>query len=262
MSEYQYVEFRAIDRRVSKDNVAYMVKQSSRAEVTDRRFVNEYHYGDFRGNSVEMLRRGYDIHLHYANFGTRTLMIRLPIGLPKGADPYIGDRLVKFIPDAEGPGGVLSIDPGYESGQLNDIWNFDDVLQDLVKLRADLVKGDLRPLYLAHLAVLTDLNQEPNAVEGPVPAGLSKLTVGQKALVELYELGAYLVPGAGLKGKRDSTDTWPTEQRGLTISALSDLVMEADRKAKEKTEAKKKKAKTLTHPVPDSRAIRVERRPS
>lgn len=29
-----------------------------------------------------MMRRGYDVHLHYANFGVRKLMFRLPQGLP------------------------------------------------------------------------------------------------------------------------------------------------------------------------------------
>jgi hypothetical protein len=44
-------------------------------------FDNTYHHGGFRGNVVEMLRRGYDVHLHYANFGIRKFMIRLPYGL-------------------------------------------------------------------------------------------------------------------------------------------------------------------------------------
>jgi hypothetical protein len=82
MSEYQYVAFRAIDGPVRESNLNYMHKQSSRAEITPWSFENEYHYGDFHGDATEMLRRGYDFHLHYANFGTRRLMLRLPNGLP------------------------------------------------------------------------------------------------------------------------------------------------------------------------------------
>ena len=78
MSEYQYVAFRATDGPVSVKNLEYMRRQSSRAEVTPWSFDNEYHFGDFRGNAEEMLRRGYDLHLHYANFGIRKLVIRLP----------------------------------------------------------------------------------------------------------------------------------------------------------------------------------------
>ena len=51
MSEYQYVAFRAIDRAVSKKDLAYMRRQSTRAEITPWFFENEYHYGDFHGNA-------------------------------------------------------------------------------------------------------------------------------------------------------------------------------------------------------------------
>ena len=91
MSEHQIVAFRAVDGPVSEKDLEYMRSQSSRAEVTAWSFDNEYHYGDFRGNALEMLRRGYDVHLHYANFGIRKLLIRLPHGFPDpaAADPYL-----------------------------------------------------------------------------------------------------------------------------------------------------------------------------
>jgi hypothetical protein len=107
MSEYQYVAFRAIDRAVSKKDLAYMRRQSTRAEITPRSFENEHHYGDFHGNAIEMLHRGYDIHLHYANFGIRTLLVRLPDGFPnpQAMKPYFaGDSLV-FRKDKKLPYG-------------------------------------------------------------------------------------------------------------------------------------------------------------
>lgn len=61
MSEYQYIAFRAIDGPVSEKNLAYMRRQSSRAEITPWSFDNEYHFGDFGGDALEMLRRGYDL---------------------------------------------------------------------------------------------------------------------------------------------------------------------------------------------------------
>ena len=79
----------AAEKPVSDKDLEYMRKQSSRAEVTPWSFDNEYHYGDFHGDERTMLRRGYDIHLHYANFGTRKLLIGLPHNLPSipGAGP-------------------------------------------------------------------------------------------------------------------------------------------------------------------------------
>src|SRR5438874_4688879 len=111
MSEHQYVAFRAIDGPVSEKNLEYMQQQSSRADITPWSFDNEYHYGDFRGNPVEMLRRGYDFYFHYANFGTRKLMIRLPNGLPdaKAAEAYFDDESLYFVKDKQGRGGSVAV---------------------------------------------------------------------------------------------------------------------------------------------------------
>jgi len=71
LSVYQYVAFRAIDRPLTDRELVYAQKQSSRAEITRWYFENEYHYGDFRGDATGLLRHGFDVHLHYANFGLR-----------------------------------------------------------------------------------------------------------------------------------------------------------------------------------------------
>ena len=163
MSEYQYVAFRAIDGPVSESDLKFMEKQSSRAEITPWSFENEYQYGDFRGDAAAMLHRGYDFHFHYANFGVRKLMIRLPNGLPdpKAATPYLDGEGLQFAKDKNGPGGILCIEPFFESGELEDLWEFDGVLDRLLPLRAEILGGDLRPLYLAHLAVASDSNHNP-----------------------------------------------------------------------------------------------------
>lgn len=211
MSEYQHVAFRAVDRPVSGKNLEYMQKQSTRAEITPWSFENEYHYGDFRGNAVEMLRRGYDVHLHYANFGVRRLMIRLPHGLPDraAAKPYLSKEGVKLTDDKSGPGCILCIEPYYESGSLDDLWDIDELFDSLVPLRSELIDGDLRPLYLAHLAVSCDCEHDPEeTVEAPVPAGLDKLTPAQMALCACYGLSDALVEAAakGAPSQRERHD--------------------------------------------------------
>lgn len=143
MSEYQYVAFRAIDGPVSEKNLAYMRRQSSRAEITPWSFDNEYHFGDFHGDALEMLRRGYDLHLHYANFGIRTLMIRLPSGLPdpEAARPYLDEEGLRFVTDKRGPGGILCIEPYHEPGDLDELWDIDELLDRLAPLRAEILDG-------------------------------------------------------------------------------------------------------------------------
>jgi len=176
-----------------------MRQQSSRAEITPWSFDNEYHYGDFRGDAVEMLRRGYDLHLHYANFGTRNLLIRLPHGLPdvKAAKPYLGKDSVQFLRDKQGQGGILSIEPYHEPGDLEELWELDNLMHRLVPLRAEILDGDLRPLYLVHLAIACDGNHDPEATkEAPIPAGLDKLSDAQRALMELYGLSDSLIAAA------------------------------------------------------------------
>lgn len=190
MSEYQYIAFRAIDAPVTKENLAYMRAQSTRAQITRWRFDNEYTYGEFRGNAQEMLRRGYDFHLHYANFGIRALFLRLPYGFPdpRAAKPYLGNHRLGYLKDKNGPGGILAIDPHHEPGDLDELWDFEPLVDRLIPLRAEILAGDLRPLYLAHLAVSRDAEHDPDdATEGPVPAGLAQLTRAQRALAKLYQ---------------------------------------------------------------------------
>lgn len=82
MSEYQYIEFRAVDRPLTDAELAFAEKQSTRTEISRWSFRNEYRYGDFRGDVSGLLRHGYDVYLHYGNFGARTAAFRLPAGLP------------------------------------------------------------------------------------------------------------------------------------------------------------------------------------
>jgi hypothetical protein len=200
MSEYQYVAFRAIDAPVSAKNLEFMQEQSSRAEITAWSFENEYHFGDFSGNAVEMLRRGYDFHLHYSNFGDRKLMIRLPNGLPdaKAAGAYFEKDSFHFLRDKQGVGGIISIEPYYEAGHLDDLWELDSSFLDrLLPLRAEILDGDLRPLYLAHLAIGSDSNHDPDETkDAPIPAGLKNLTDAQRALAELYGVSKALIAAA------------------------------------------------------------------
>jgi len=199
MSEFQYVGFRAIDRPVSEKNLEYMRRQSSRAEITPWSFDNEYHYGDFRGNAIEMLRRGFDIHLHYANFGIRKLLIRLPYGLAdaRAAQPYLRKDSVQFSKDKQGTGGILAIEPFHEPGDLEELWESESILDRLAPLRAEILNGDLRPLYLAHLALACDSQHDPEeTTEAPVPAGLGAIPDAQRGLAELYGLGDVLIAAA------------------------------------------------------------------
>jgi hypothetical protein len=227
MSEYQYIAFRAIDGPVSEKNLAYMRKQSTRADITPWSFDNEYNFGDFRGNALEMLRRGYDIHLHYANFGIRSLFIRLPGGLPnpKEAAPYLDGESIRFVKDKNGIDGTLAIEPTHEPGNLEELWDFDEWLDRLTPLRTELLAGDLRPLYLAQLTILRDMNHDPSeAIEPPVPFGLGQPTACQLALAQFYELSRGLLEAAARDVPAAPTSVDPRARFAEWLSTQSDVV--------------------------------------
>ena len=198
MSEFQYVGFCAIDRPVEGENLEYMQRQSSRAEITPWSFENEYYFGDFRGDPMEMLRRGYDIHLHYANFGIRKLAIRFPLGISdRTLQPYAVRNNLRLLKDKQGPGGNLIIAPFQEPGDWEELFEVDSFLDRLAPLRAEIMDGDLRPLYLGHLAVACDGEHDPDkTTEAPVPAGLAELSDAQQALVEFYGLDREFIQAA------------------------------------------------------------------
>jgi hypothetical protein len=230
MSEHQRIAFRAIDGPVSADNLKYMRRQSSRADITPWAFDNEYHYGDFGGDAEEMLRRGYDLHLHYANFGIRKLLIRLPHGLPdfEAAKPYLGQDGLELIRDKRGPGAILSIEPFHEPGDLEDLWDFDPLLDRLLPLRAEIQDGDLRPLYLAHLVISCDQNHDPEATqEAPLPAGLDKPSDAQRALMELYALDDALIAAAAQGCPPAATPTDPRMQHAQWLKSLPPATKDA-----------------------------------
>ncbi|MEU4720254.1 hypothetical protein AB0G06_11505 [Nonomuraea dietziae] len=78
MSEYQYYEFLAIDRPLTDQQQAEVRALSTRAHITATSFINEYRWGDFRGDPRRMVERYYDAHLYLANWGTHRIMLRLP----------------------------------------------------------------------------------------------------------------------------------------------------------------------------------------
>ena len=194
MSEYQYVYFGAIDKPLDDEQLEFMRRQSTRAEVTRWQFTNEYHWGDFHGDADEMLRRGYDVHYHFANFGIRKLMFRLPeLPCPKKTFALfqVGNAIT-WHKDKHGKAGILSIDPEADAGTYDFLEDVGFMVPYLEPLREMLIVGDLRPLYLVWLATCFD----DEAMEPPVPAGLNQLDAALDALAELYEIPDALIKAA------------------------------------------------------------------
>lgn len=192
MSEYQYVAFRAVDRALDDKQLEFAAQQSSRSELSRWEMSVEYHYGSFRGDVDGLLRRGFDVYLAYANYGSREIKMRLPSGLPFSKStlkPFLNCDGISWKKDPKGKAGVLRVCPYHESGSIEDVWEFKDYLDSLAKVREQLIDGDLRALYLLWLCAAYDDNEFPEqTIEPPVPHGLDTMPSGSSDLLPFFGL--------------------------------------------------------------------------
>lgn len=244
MSEYQYYEFLALDRPLTDAEFGQVRALSTRAQVSRTRFVNEYQWGDFRGDPSALMDRYYDAHLYFANWGTRILMLRLPTELLDlgTAERYCDSDTASAR--RSGKNVVLEWRSDDEDGEVDWEDGGPGSLAVLVGVRAELAAGDLRPLYLAWLASVSaggdewtdeddwaDEDEEEKEegaaadaesddverlLEPPVPPGLGRLTAAQSALVDFLRVDPDLLAAAAA----DAPDL--AQGTGSTASAAVD----------------------------------------
>jgi hypothetical protein len=199
MSEYQYYEFLAVDRPLDDRQQAEVRSLSTRAAIIATSFVNEYHWGDFRGDPSRMMERYYDAHLYLTNWGTHRVMLRLPrelLDIDVAEDHCVGDQVTVWT---TGKFLVLDMTSEDDSGD----WEYDPQgrLSAIVGVRTELAAGDLRPLYLAWLAGYGAGERDEDAfdrdedheLEPLVPPGLTTLTGAQQALADFLRLDGDLL---------------------------------------------------------------------
>src|ERR1035441_3687178 len=81
MSEYQYYDFKAIDRALTRTEMAALRAISTRAIITTTSFTNHYEWGDLKADPLKLLEKYFDAFVYVANWGTREFHLRLPQGL-------------------------------------------------------------------------------------------------------------------------------------------------------------------------------------
>jgi hypothetical protein len=191
MSEYQYYEFLALDRPLTEQERAELRSISTRAEITATRFVNEYEWGDLKGDPRTMVERYFDAFLYLANWGTRWLMFRLPRGVldPQAAQQYCGTNAASLT--ESGSHVVISL---FADREPDGDWEQPGgQLAAMVQARAELAAGDLRLLYLAWLLALQSGEVADEETEPPVPAGLGNLSASLQAIADFLQINANLL---------------------------------------------------------------------
>ncbi len=208
MSEYQYYEFRSVDRSLTAGEMAELRKLSSRAEITATSFSNSYSYGNFRGNPNRMMEQYFDAFVYVANWGARHFMLRLPVrgvDLPS-IEAYAGGGLsfwiksefviLSFSHDGEGEGG-------WEAGA--------EWMPSLISLREELFNGDFRSLYLGWLSgIYGDIDDDEP--EPPVPPGLRTLSAAQDDLVAFLRIDSEMLETAAQRSVDRTESEWSQAQ--------------------------------------------------
>jgi hypothetical protein len=224
MSEYQYYEFRAVDRSLTEREIAELRSLSTRATITSTSFQNEYNYGDFRGDPLVLMQKYFDAFVYVTNWGTRQFMLRLPTTLlaPEAANCYAiqpgievrrsGDQVIlEFALEEE--------EPEWAEGEG---W-----LDSLLPLRDEIAHGDLRGLYIGWLSAIgigdiEDEAREKDVREPPVPPGLNELSVPLRKLVDFLQVDPDLLSVAARPSESVEERPESIREREEWLQRLSD----------------------------------------
>lgn len=198
MSEYQYLEFLAVDRPLSEREMDHLRAISSRAQITPVSFVNEYNWGGLKADPRNFMRHFFDVHVFLANWGDAIFMVRLP-------RDAVDQKTLK----------AFCTSPHLEFEKLAEHWlltwslgeteDYDRVgyvegtgwMARLAPLREELMRGDLRSLYIGWLRAITNEDADQDALEPMALQGLGQLTAAQQALAEFLEVDIDLLAGVG-----------------------------------------------------------------
>jgi len=199
MSEYQYYEFLAIDQPLTADEMAELRALSTRATITPVIFTNQYNWGDFKGDPSELMQRYFDAHVYVANWMTAIFMVRLPIeALSKETAK---DVAVPYLLDIKPTKTHWIITWSLEESENYDRFGMEDGrgwMARLAPVRDELLRGDLRSLYIGWLPAIAGEMMDDDETEPLCVSGLVNLTAAQQALAEFLEVDPDLLAGAGM----------------------------------------------------------------
>jgi hypothetical protein len=228
LSEYQYYEFTAVDRPLKSRELDALRGLSTRAHITPTSFVNTYEWGNFRGDPRVMVERYFDAFLYLANWGTRELMLRFPtrlLSLETVQRYCAGDAVSAWCRGDNVIVAVVSEDE--EGGDFE--WGGEGVLAGILPVRAELLAGDERALYLLWLLSVQIGEVGDDEIEPPVPERFGELTGSQAALAEFLRIDRdllHIAASAAPRGSAKAVDVaeWverlPSSERDALLVAL------------------------------------------
>jgi hypothetical protein len=200
MSEYQYYEFRAIERLLTDRDMRELRTISTRAAISRTSFSNHYEYGDLKANPRDLLLNYFDASLYFAHW----LYAEVAFKYPKAAVDlkmlrrYAAGQSLQIT--TKGPHVVVTM-----SVEREDVDGADDGtnwLSPLIGLRGDIAGGDERPLYVAWLLGVQRGEIDDETLEPTRPDGLGRLSPSLERFVEIVGVDRDLVAAAAEGGTR------------------------------------------------------------
>jgi hypothetical protein len=231
MSEYQYYDFRAIDRALTRAEIAELRSISTRAAITSASFTNHYEWGDLKADPLKLLEKYFDAFLYVANWGTREFCLRLP-------QEFVDYKALRAMLHGEaaqvrkaGNSVIVAFENQFEDDDWDDGTGW---MGSLMSLRSELLRGDSRCLYLGWLLCAQNEEFAKDEPEPAAPAGLGELSAPLRSLIEFLGINEDLVEvaasaSAPLKAGPDREElvAWiqsmpEKEKNNLLVAAVSE----------------------------------------
>jgi len=245
MSEYSYYEFQAIEQTLTKADIAELRRCSTRAKITSTSFTNEYSWGDFKGDAQAWIEQYFDAYIHFSDYGSRQLMLRLPLDVLSLETVEAFECEYSLVTWESDSHLILSFWREYSDGDYEEsVWGCEEACAAMASVRADLMAGDTRLLYLVWLSGVQSLALEYDesewddndnsehaefldSPEPPLPAGLQELGPELQAFVEFFDLDRDLLSAAAEASP-------PLTTSALSDDALSTAIAELDEAEKQR----------------------------
>jgi hypothetical protein len=217
MSEYQYYEFQAVDRPLTLEQISDLRAYSSRAQITASSFIVDYSYGSFKGNPEKWLEQYFDAFLYLANWGSHLFMLGLPRKLldQETIAPYCEGESLSCR--SKGDKVILTFQSEDEEGEWAEGEGW---LASLLPIRADLLSGDYRALYLGWLGDVQSEELDDDQLEPPVPGGLKTLNASLDRLADFLRLSRELIVAAAEASPGEQASGLSQEEFGKWILSL------------------------------------------
>lgn len=193
MSEYQFYEFRAIDKPLSKEDKAQIGSWSKRTNPSNTGAIFTYSYGDFPKDVIAVMEKYFDAMFYIANYGITRLIFKFPKPLLKTEiiRQYCTQDGLKIIENSD----FILLDFEYSDEDGGGGWiDGDDWLSSLITLRDDIINEDYRCLYLFWLKISVAAVKgewgtiDSSDLEPQVPKQLNELNDALQNFVEIFEI--------------------------------------------------------------------------